>query len=528
MDHAEKPEIDRSAEESVPASLPGTQTPPGDDGVPAPPDDPAPDDGIPAPPDDPAPDDGIPAPPDDPAPAQADEPDSMRLQASSSKDAQEQISPLKSRLRQFQEKFFVPLLLVTVTATVLGLASDLIQVGQLAPWRSNGETTRLTAPYNIAVAGFAMDTSETPRTDREELGNFTADVQHSFFEYLSDRLRDPGLVAIGQPIQDIPTSFSNRTSRISELRDEGIRRNADIVISGVVRGGPRAAIQLEFYIGGNRLGEAVELTGYHLVSEINLAGMAVATPARETAMFLARADANWYVSLLKAVGDYATGNYEKAVESLARLTKHGTTPQRLVVLLLIGNSWGRLDHLEKSAHSYNEALKLDPEYPRAKLGSIEIRYQSTIRRNSCSDLTEDEQQQLARTEEMYAEISKARYAESDIPDVDARASFGIGRVRLCRMVAGSQTDFDLALESFKFVASRYETHPDHVWLRTMASDAHANIGLAYRVGDRGHPPQLQLAAKQYQEAIGLATDSRRVEKYTEILRQIRSSKWTTN
>jgi tetratricopeptide (TPR) repeat protein len=128
----------------------------------------------------------------------------------------------------------------------------------------------------------------------------------------------------------------------------------------------------------------------------------------------------------------------------------------------------------------------------------------------CDHLSTKGAQLLKTAYGRYQELFE--YQGDDPPDIDARAKSGMGRVEVCRVLAGDLTRFEAARRDLDFVTRRYDLHPDKTWLRTAASESYAHLGLLHV--KRGRTDE---AIRCYRRAADLATDEKRVQRFEETL-----------
>ncbi len=365
------------------------------------------------------------------------------------------------RLKRFKDEHPIVFFAVPVVVGAIGLVASVLQIEDSIPcsWKPEQQ---LYAPYNVVVANIAVDYTHFPAA-KKAITPLAEQLNKSLYEYVSSQLREPGLIDVGRPCGSRAETFTSR--RADDLERSRKAKKGDIAVSLVLS--PReyhSDVRVEFSIGGDRLHEAAELTGYLVFDELDVGDLSTSKARAEVQTF-ASEQVTVYVRLLRGLVYYSTGDYDRARVELAPLAKSSSSPLTTrFILLLLGNAAGRQNKFPVAKSYYEKALALDPSYPRAKLGIAEIVLQNGM---------------------------------SDCRHLNRKAL---------------QTAYGIYQRVFRFVTDRYDRDPGKTWLRMSASESNAHIGLLY--WERGHSED---AIPWYTRALELAKDQDRIKRFEETL-----------
>ncbi|GIF00445.1 tetratricopeptide repeat protein [Paractinoplanes rishiriensis] len=392
-------------------------------------------------------------------------------------DSPEPAGRWAARLRGWQARWLVALTALAVLTGTIGLQADLLSLWPNRPCWLRAES-ELTAPYNIVVAN--------PAVAGRAGHNLAREIRHTLERQIATAVEPDGaLVQVGAPCRaGVSAAGGDRAAELDRARRS---QNGDIAVSFVLY--PRThhtGVRLEFSIGGPRLREAAELAGYTVFDELDIGNLDGGTASRDL-LSTAAEQAGTHVRLLRAVAQYSSDQYPAAARTLTALLDEslGRLTRRLV-LVLLGNAHGRLAagrDFAAAERYYRAALRVDPGYPRARLGLAEIAYQAGA--TDCRRLAPAARRALTDAYREYETVG-AGPVSADLPDLEARARAGLGRVATCRLLSGDRRWLAAALEHLRFVVGRYEANPAHHWLRTPASEAYGQLGAihAYVLGNR--------------------------------------------
>jgi len=213
--------------------------------------------------------------------------------------------------------------------------------------------------------------------------------------------------------------------------------------------------------------------------------------------------------------EYANANYASSISFLkTALEANSYEPSAdAFSYLLLGNAEGRLgsrSSLSKARNAYERSLGAVSNYPRAKLGLAEIEYQQ-VAKSCAGGLNKSQRKILAAAYNKYSSVYGLSKS-SAVPDVDVRAKYGMGRIRVCKFLAGDETQFPPAMEDLRLVTSRYDAFPERIWLRGVASAAFGLMGAMLVQENRTNE-----AIESYQQASRIAVDRGQVKLFQCIL-----------
>ncbi|MBG0568645.1 tetratricopeptide repeat protein [Actinoplanes aureus] len=337
----------------------------------------------------------------------------------------------------------------------------------------------LAAPYNIVVAPPAIDLADAGDIGLRRARRLAERIHTSLHRRIIAAFENDPLAEVGSPCQsDIAELTAGRSDVLDQVRKA---KDGDVAVSFVLS--PRVhrtTVRLEVSIGGSRLGEAAELSGYQAFDELDIGDFSQAGADRDL-LTSAAEQADAYVRILHAVAQYTARQYDTAASTLTPLQhQHLERLTRRLVLVMLGNIKGRLgrDSTYKEARRYYEdALVVDPTYARARLGLAEVNYQAGAR--SCGNFQPAHLRHLDRALGIYKAVLTGP-AEPDVPDVQARAHYGMGRIGVCRLLAGEdKRERAEAIKHLRFVINRYEHGGDPPWLRTPTSEAYGHLAIIY-------------------------------------------------
>jgi tetratricopeptide (TPR) repeat protein len=281
----------------------------------------------------------------------------------------------------------------------------------------------------------------------------------------------------------------SRATRDAAKVAAGMR--AGIVLYGGLRfTGAETVATPRFYVASSTLRGAEELTdGYALGPPIRIRGDA-------TANFASRADLRTQIGArtgalaLVLIGlaydragrwGRAIGFYERALGEI-RWSRSG----RILLLLLIGNAAGELGQHARAARAYAEALRLEPEYARAKYGLAELALHRAS--GECSPATTDAHA-LRRVSRAFSGVSRARVQprlRRPRQTLEAKVVFGRARADFCLSQAGFDMRWEAAARGFHAVISRHRRNVADI--QDEASESLAYLGFielpARGAGDR--------------------------------------------
>jgi hypothetical protein len=293
---------------------------------------------------------------------------------------------------------------------------------------------------------------------------------------------------------------------------------ADIIVYGVIQAGDGlGSFSPEFYVNYKSFQEAGEITGQHQfgesvsivlpfdISEIN--------PTTNPELY-ARTQA---LSLLTiGLSYYSIDNFEQASNyfSQAKNTPGWLNlPGKEIVYLLLGNTGNRRYSVEKSAeyevraayleealNNYNEALRLNENYPRATSGKAGTLYLQALGNPAEGNITKLDLAKLDEATRLYNDALRVTTAP-DNANMKAKVHFGLGKIYLALYLRALATNEDVntprsrADAEFRAVLKEYDDGNGNVRIANLAGHSYAFLGLMAQVQEK------------YGEAIDLTTQA---------------------
>ena len=367
----------------------------------------------------------------------------------------------------------------------------------------------MTGDYNIAVARFdAVDATgnavESP--EAEDLAQSVYDLLQTELEPIAAAGFD---LDLRPPAETGTIRGSTPTRRAEAAAQEAQRIRADVIVYGTLRADVPNQFTAEFFLSDRQLQAAEELFGQHdLGSVINTDGdirnTVIRKGMRDQILGRTRALAEFVVGL----SHFGASQYQPALEhfeAAAKTESWADSDGKEVLYLFLGNAAGRLDDLDKANGFYDQALALNPEYARARLGRAEVLLHKA--RGTCEAGHVDAAGLNAALDTFRsARTAKVQPALSDVP---TKVVFGEGRVHLCLSQALEGDHWGDAEREFQDVIKQYLDGNARV--REVAGEAYADLGFVHlpAAGDPTAPDRYRRAAADYQNAIDVSQDDDR-------------------
>ncbi len=367
----------------------------------------------------------------------------------------------------------------------------------------------MTGDFNIVVAPFAVSGPGDPEGINDVLT-----LADSVYEHLDTDLRDisPDIdVQIRPPDQSSPVAGATAEQRAAVAAARARDVNAHLVVYGTVELGNPTGFQPEFFVANQKLGGAEELFGQYDL------GSAIRAPGDAVDNLVARAELRkGILGRVQALAEFVVGlSYYTANQPGPALAHFAAARSNAgwddrdgkeVVHIFIGNAAAKLGDIDTASDAYDQAVALNPEYARGRLGQAEIAFQRS--RSDCEQGEVDEAG-LHRAAELFHAALAARDRPS-FSDVPIKATFGAGRVHLC-LTQALVGDFAGPAEAeFKQVIDEFERGNRR--LRELAAESHAGLGLVHwpPADDPDSSRRLEQVAADYQRALDVtAIDSRK-------------------
>ena len=285
--------------------------------------------------------------------------------------------------------------------------------------------------------------------------------------------------------------------------------------------GVHSVLAPEFVLNDQRLDGALELTGHHaLGTPIEARGApldaqrALRGDTRARIVALAR--------FMVGLSFYRVDELDQARSQFDRVRKDDAWRDedgKELVHLFLGNVESKLGRYDEAADEYATALQLNSQFARAMIGEGELLYLQGLGEAAaepdaevCTPATID-QARLDGAVERYEDAAAAA-EQPAIADVDLKSAYGIGRVELCRYLAGDWERADATGDRFRHVIDGFDSGRESV--RSLASESNAHLALLassdpQRTGDA--VAAACEAVRLYEQAIELAISPDRKELF---------------
>jgi len=410
-----------------------------------------------------------------------------------------------ARFRRLAPVWRVAVFVISVLAAVA------IQRGAEAVIQAAQGPSRMTGDYKVVVTEFdARDASGRPVRSQ-----VASDLSVSLAETLQEDLEgvEAARIKVRPPGEAGRLPGMSDEDRALAAKDLAERIDADIVIYGWLDAS-RTTLQPEFYVRERVLSEAQELVGsFRLGSPISGAApideeAAAAIRVRETLVSRARALSELVVGL----SFFRTSEFAQAERHFDVALGSPGWPDgdgKEILYLFRGSTAGVLGQLSQAADWYNQALKLNPDFARAKLGLAEVRFQESKGTCEKGDVEADG---LRAARESYRDTLNATDQPASA-NVGAKAHLGIARVDLCISQAELEDAWAEASAEAGMVVTAFEAGDDS--LRQLAAEAHGvrAISALPGVGDPDADAKFHVAEGEYRQAIALASRPDRLAAY---------------
>jgi tetratricopeptide (TPR) repeat protein len=391
------------------------------------------------------------------------------------------------------------------------LAAVGIQGGAQALYQAIQGPPRMTGDYNIVVTEFdARDATGQP------IGSdIASDLSHRLGEALKQDLEsvESAVIEVRQPDQAGRLSGATSEERARAAKALADRIDADVVIYGWLDTS-RTTLQPEFYVRERVLTDAQELVGsFQLGSAISAPvpidqEKAAGIKVRQRLVSRARA----LSELVLGLSYFRVAQYTEAERHFAvALTAEGwpDADGKEILYLFRGSTDGMLGHLGSAAEWYQRALKLNPDFARARLGLAEVGFQEA--KGSC-ERGDVDANGLHDAREAY----QATLSATDQPasaNVSAKAHLGVARVDICISQAELEDRWNEAAVEAMTVVAAFEAGDDS--LRQLAAEAHGVRAICElpAVGDPNAQSRFQAAEAEYQKAIELSSRPDRLASF---------------
>ncbi len=389
--------------------------------------------------------------------------------------------------------------LITLVSAVLGLYWGVVPFLARPP--------RMTGQFNIAVAEFASLDAQN-HVARSPAAH---DLAESVFTAIDDEVKSlkasGALQGFNIQVRGPDTTGSIKgttgTARAQSAVELASTYNMDVIVYGnLAHDTDATSLRPEFYLSSRTLQNAEELVGqYQYGSNVEALGDVTRNPVlakglSESLEARTRALTQFVIGL----GYYTIDQFDKAATYFQAADKTPHWDERDgkdVLYLFMGNTAGQLHDLTSAQAYYDHALRIDPEYARARLGAAEVLFQRSHK--DCEKGSIDVAGlQAAIRGYQSALTAREQPAQSDI---QAKTAFALGRTYVCLSQALVEPRWKEAETEFRKVIDDYEHGNQRI--KERAAEAHANLAVVYLPSqdEPGAAAKYQRAAGEYRKAI---------------------------
>jgi tetratricopeptide (TPR) repeat protein len=374
------------------------------------------------------------------------------------------------------------------------------------------QPSRMTGDFNVVVAEFdGRDASGQPvRSD------VASELSTSLSRTLEQELAsiESAVVTVRGPAEaGRLEGGASAEERVFAARRLAEQIDADVVIYGWLDA-TRTTLQPEFFLRERALADAQELLGsFRLGSAISGAvpldnEPAAAISVRQRLSSRARAISE----LVLGLSFFRLQQYSEAERHFDGAIGAQGWPDgdgKEILYLFRGSTAGALGKLPEAAGWYDRALKLNPQFARARLGLAEVRFQEA--KGTCEPGDTDADGLREARDAFRATLSATDQPAS--ANVSAKAHLSIARVDLCISQAEVEDRWDEASAEAGMVVAAFEAGDDS--LGQLAAEAHGVRAFSELplVGDPNADGKFRTAEAEYRQAIALGSRQDRLAAY---------------
>ena len=353
--------------------------------------------------------------------------------------------------------------------------------------------------FNIAVAQFGEVTE-----NGVEKSTTATQLSDRLFGFLDSEFADLDFGV------DIQFTHKNIPIIIEESEAEQIAENTNahlVVYGNVFSSGDSTEFSPQFYVAEHP--DTSELTGQNQLA-LPIGFDKSALNHSDDINAILRKRASILLLFIEGLTYLTTNDYEAASTSLTMAINEAETLDPFqgqeILYLISGMASRKQKDFNEAERSFEQALVLNPEYARARIGLGNINYSRYIEGGLSDGVL------LQRALFEYSQASKAK----DQPRgayIDEKVNVALGNINLLN--AQQYNDpllFDEAIERYERVVSRYEKESDNVKLGKLASIAYFGLGEAYEKQE-----DYVRAREAYQQCLNSVTDENLEERAQERL-----------
>lgn len=384
------------------------------------------------------------------------------------------------------------------------------------------ESTRMSGSFRIAVANFVWN-------GEGDFEDIATDLSEELVSQLTSSFPVTSSITIWGPDQVEAVTDLIEGANDAEYQEAVARIatdiGADIIIYGVidVRQTPWQATPY-FYLADTNLPNAFEITGpYAMGHAFTLADIGSPTILRTSIVNGVTPRVSLLSQITIGVSNYALGEYESALATFLALENNDAwvgIGGKEILYLLIGNAYGKNNELTEAEIAYLRSQELNPDYARSYIGLASLYYVRALEPILQSDGSQDPTKAdvtLLREALAYYELALEKQDPSLVrADIQTKVDFGMGQVYMMLHFAGEESSFQTAVAKFEAVIRAYNDG-ENGRVRELAAEAHARLGLIYRVTG-----SVDKAIEEYETAAALwSYNPVQQNKYMQIVTELK-------
>jgi len=380
--------------------------------------------------------------------------------------------------------------------------------------------------FCIAVAGF----SESGGVDEGVGSEFAGALSSRLRENLTELETSTNLsIAVWGPAETGKVQGSTRQELDDSAKLLADRIGADVLVYGIVEDSQSAwQVTPLFYVSPNYAFEpAVEIIGQDAL------GLPFPATGAYKAVRIKRMNdeatprGRMLAALVVGMTHYLTSDYPGSRDifeiALRDAQGWGDPAANKLINLFLGNSMLKYvestqeySSIEQAEAYFKDALDTDPQYARAYIGLGSLAYlRAQLPAMASKNPGDLDQDWLGQSMDHYQRALELM-VEPDLAHIREKAAMWMGQDYFAGEYArafanGQAPDFSNAAAEFEKVVSAYQKSPGPT-LKELAAEAHARLGLIYRLED-----QTQESISQYKLAISLSDNLDRIQVYNKAL-----------
>lgn len=372
----------------------------------------------------------------------------------------------------------------------------------------------MTKQFNVAVAEFLVQDADGKRISKKDGSLLSSYISQEIeTQFAAMELEKSISYQVWGPRETGIILGNTHQERAKNAETLAKKINAYILIYGViVTDGDKSNFQPEFYVNHASFREANEITGSHEIGR----QLALTLPfngiqGAENPVLVGRVRA--LNLIIMGLAYYSVDKFDDALMYFQKAAdeKDWIGSGREVIYLLIGNAYVRkdsqinsFDDLQLAEQNYRLALDDNPNYGRAMIGEVNVKYlQASLDKNNCD---------LIGLNQASALLDNALGLNNQpaSANIETKVHFYRGQIAFIQYGC-HQTDQDWltkAQDEFTWVVKQYESRKQnnsgYEGIQSLASHAYARLGvIAYLRNDADtaiswHKKAVEIASPYYQ------------------------------